>query len=522
MLGQPISMLIPRVVGFKLTGELPAGTTATDLVLTITEMLREHGVVGKFVEFYGEGVSAVPLANRATIGNMSPEFGSTCAIFPIDGETVKYLQLTGRPAEQVALVEAYAKEQGLWHDAAHEADYSEYLELDLSTVVPSIAGPKRPQDRIALSDAKQAWRTAVRDYVEDDSVRGPLDEATAESFPASDSPAIAHNGARRQAVRADRRARRPTGRATRRPVSLGRRRVRARPRRRRDRRDHLLHQHLQPLGHDRRGAARQEGGRARPDPQAVGEDLARPGLARSSRTTTTARASRRTSRSSASTWSATAARPASATPARCRTRSAQAVNDADLAVAAVLSGNRNFEGRINPDVKMNYLASPPLVVAYALAGSMDIDIANEPARHRLRRRAGVPGGHLAVPAGGRGGRRVGDRPGDVQPRLRRRVRRRAALAGPAGPERQHLRVGRRLDLRPQGALLRRHGRASRSRSPTSTARRSSRCSATRSPPTTSRRPARSRRTARRAATSPSTASSAATSTPTAPAAATTR
>src|SRR5262245_59320208 len=194
MLGQPISMLIPRVVGFKLTGELPAGTTATDLVLTITEMLRKHGVVGKFVEFYGEGVGAVPLANRATIGNMSPEFGSTCAIFPIDDETVKYLRLTGRPEEQVALVEAYAKEQGLWHDAAHEADYSEYLELDLGTVVPSIAGPKRPQDRIALSEAKQSWRTSVRDYVADDSIKGPLDEASAESFPASDSPAIGHNG----------------------------------------------------------------------------------------------------------------------------------------------------------------------------------------------------------------------------------------------------------------------------------------------------------------------------------------
>ena len=164
MLGQPVSMLIPRVVGFKLTGELPDGATATDLVLTITEMLREHGVVGKFVEFYGAGVSAVPLANRATIGNMSPEFGSTAAMFPIDEETITYLELTGRSTEQVALVEAYAKEQGLWHDASREPAFSEYLELDLATVVPSIAGPKRPQDRVAITEAKQAFREALPTY----------------------------------------------------------------------------------------------------------------------------------------------------------------------------------------------------------------------------------------------------------------------------------------------------------------------------------------------------------------------
>src|SRR5918912_3837631 len=164
LLGQPVSMLIPRVVGFKRMGEIPAGATATDVVLTITEMLRKHGVVGKFVEFYGQGVGAVPLANRATIGNMSPEFGSTCAIFPIDDVTLDYLRLTGRPDEQVTLVEAYAKEQGLWHDPAREVPYSEYLELDLSTVVPSLAGPRRPQDRVLLSEAKSAFRTALQEY----------------------------------------------------------------------------------------------------------------------------------------------------------------------------------------------------------------------------------------------------------------------------------------------------------------------------------------------------------------------
>src|SRR5207302_3725696 len=191
MLGQPVSMLIPRVVGFKLSGELPEGATATDLVLTITEMLRKHGVVGKFVEFYGPGVAAVPLANRATIGNMSPEYGSTCAIFPIDDETLAYLRLTGRPDDLVALVEAYAKEQGLWHDPSAEPRFSDTLSLDLSSVVPSLAGPKRPQDRVPLSAAKSMFRTALRDYAADGNGHGAvtdggIDEASSESFPASD------------------------------------------------------------------------------------------------------------------------------------------------------------------------------------------------------------------------------------------------------------------------------------------------------------------------------------------------
>jgi aconitate hydratase len=190
MLGQPVSMLIPRVVGFKLAGELPEGATATDLVLTITEMLRKHGVVGKFVEFYGSGVASVPLANRATIGNMSPEYGSTIAVFPVDDETLKYLRLTGRTDDQLALVETYAKEQGLWHDPDKEPRYSEYLELDLSTVVPSIAGPKRPQDRISLSDAKESFRAVLGEYVatHDGNDEKGYDEASAESFPASDAP----------------------------------------------------------------------------------------------------------------------------------------------------------------------------------------------------------------------------------------------------------------------------------------------------------------------------------------------
>ena len=197
MLGQPVSMLIPRVVGFKLSGDLPEGATATDLVLTITEMLRKHGVVGKFVEFYGPGVSVLPLANRATIGNMSPEFGSTIAVFPIDEETTKYLKLTGRSEEQLALVEAYAKEQGLWHDPDAEPRFSEKLELDLATVVPSLAGPKRPQDRVSLSEAKESFRGALADYVDGSAGQetSGYDETVEESFPASDPPSNGHGEA---------------------------------------------------------------------------------------------------------------------------------------------------------------------------------------------------------------------------------------------------------------------------------------------------------------------------------------
>ena len=279
MLGQPVSMLIPRVVGFKLTGEIPPGTTATDVVLTITEMLRKHGVVGKFVEFYGAGVGAVPLANRATIGNMSPEFGSTAAMFPIDEETTKYLRLTGRPEEQVALVETYAKTQGLWHDADKEPVYSEYLELDLSTVVPSIAGPKRPQDRIELSDAKNSFRKAIHDYV-DLSAHTPhtnVDEASEESFPASDPPAISYidEDADLEVVAAlESAAEGSSGRPSK-PTPGGVRRVRRLhpgSRRRGDRRDHLVHEHLEPVGDAGCRAAGPQRRQPRSDGQAMGQD----------------------------------------------------------------------------------------------------------------------------------------------------------------------------------------------------------------------------------------------------------
>jgi aconitate hydratase len=394
MLGQPVSMLIPQVVGFKLAGELPEGATATDLVLTVTEMLRRHGVVGKFVEFYGPGVGNVPLANRATIGNMSPEYGSTCAIFPIDDETLSYLRFTARPAELVSLVEAYAKEQGLWHDPDTEPAYSETLELDLGTVVPSLAGPKRPQDRVALSEAKQRFLSTLPEYVDagniggdagrpgappaaaDKSVDGALDEASAASFPASDPVASgqqdAADGPRRDYEPADGR---PSART---PVTLAdgtRTAV-----------DH---------GSVVIAAITSCTNTSNPSVMIGAALLAKNAVERGLRS---------------QPWVKTTLAPGSKvvmdyyeraglTPyleklgfhlvgygcTTCIGNSgplmpevSAAVNSADLAAVAVLSGNRNFEGRINPDVKMNYLASPPLVVAYALAGTMDLDLTREP------------------------------------------------------------------------------------------------------------------------------------------------
>jgi len=381
MLGQPVSMLIPRVVGFKLSGELPEGATATDLVLTITEMLRKHGVVGKFVEFYGSGVSAVPVANRATIGNMSPEYGSTIAVFPIDAETITYMELTGRSADHIALVEAYAKEQGLWHDPDREPRYSERLELDLSTVVPSIAGPKRPQDRISLTDAKASFRGALADYVETPGGGEEMgyDEADAESFPASDSPAFSGtNGSAKPS-------------------------------------DHV-------------SAAPADGGRPSNPAMVELADGTKYEVDHGAVTIAAITSCTNTSNPSVmigaallakkavekglqrKPWVKTTLAPGSKVVSDYYERSgltpyldklgfnlvgygcttcignsgplipevSKAVNDNDLAVVSVLSGNRNFEGRINPDIKMNYLASPPLVVAYAIAGSMDVDLFEDP------------------------------------------------------------------------------------------------------------------------------------------------
>lgn len=380
MLGQPVSMLIPRVVGFKLSGDIPAGVTATDVVLTITEMLRQHGVVGKFVEFYGEGVASVPLANRATIGNMSPEFGSTAAMFPIDDVTLEYLRLTGRSEDAVALVEAYAKEQQLWHDPSHEPVFSEYLELDLGTVVPSIAGPKRPQDRILLSEAKTQFEQDILNYA------GPTEDTVEVegTFPASDpgtTPGVEHEHVSEEGV---------------------------------------SHQHEHAAG----TLLASGGAHSASNPVKVttpsGEqyllDNGAVTLAAITSCTNTSNPSvmiaaglvARKAREKGlkqKPWVKTTLGPGSKVVTDYYEKSgldkdleglgfytvgygcticignsgplieevSEAINEHDLAVTAVLSGNRNFEGRISPDVKMNYLASPPLVIAYALAGSMHFD-----------------------------------------------------------------------------------------------------------------------------------------------------
>ncbi len=382
MLGQPMSMLIPQVLGFRLHGRLPEGTTATDLVLTVTEMLRRRGVVGMFVEFFGAGVGALPIADRATIGNMSPEFGSTCAIFPIDAETLRYLELSGRSRQQIELVEAYSREQGLWHDEqAEEPTYTDTVELDLGSVEPSLAGPKRPQDRVSLSGAKEAFREALKAYVTTAGEQPDAeDEAVAETFPASDPPS---NGSPGHAAPAAAPAAASSGagtlvrNGTARPVTMDGQSFEV---------DH---------GHVVIAAITSCTNTSNPSVMIGAGILARNALARGLRS---------------KPWVKTSLAPGSKVVTEYLDRAgltepleelgfnlvgygcttcignsgplpeevSQAVGEGELAVVSVLSGNRNFEGRINPDVKMNYLASPPLCVAYALAGTMDVDIVADP------------------------------------------------------------------------------------------------------------------------------------------------
>ena len=336
MLGQPVSMLIPRVVGFKLTGEIPSGVTATDVVLTITDMLRQHGAVGKFVEFYGKGVAEVPLANRATIGNMSPEFGSTAAIFPIDEVTIDYLKLTGRSAEQIQLVEDYAKTQGLWHDPSKEVEYSEYIELDLSTVVPSISGPKRPQDRIELSDAKNQFAKDIHNYAAPGEENKSVDVSTADGR----NFELANGAVAIASITSCTNTSNPSV-----MMAAG-----------------LLARNARKRGLNSKPWVKTS---IAPGSKVVTEYYNKAGLIEDLEalnfyivgygcTTCIGNSGPLDSEISNS------------------------IQDNDLSVTAVLSGNRNFEGRISPDVKMNYLASPPLVIAYALAGTMDFDFENQP------------------------------------------------------------------------------------------------------------------------------------------------
>jgi aconitate hydratase len=380
MLGQPVSMLIPRVVGFKLSGERQPGVTATDLVLTVTEMLRKHGVVGKFVEFYGEGVAEVPLANRATLGNMSPEFGSTAAIFPIDQVTIDYLRMTGRTEQQLALVESYAKKQGMWHDPKREPKYSEYIELNLADVVPSIAGPKRPQDRIALDDAKTAFRKDIHNYVgnsaENPVPHSKLDEAVEESFPASDPAVLSFADSDAVVPSA---ANGSNGRPSH-PVEV----------KCEDRGEFILDHGAVVIA-----AITSCTNTSNPEVMVGAALLARnaveKGLASKPWVKTTMAPGSQVVTdyyNKAGLWPYLEKLGFYLVGYGCTTcignsgplpdEISKAVNDCDLSVAAVLSGNRNFEGRINPDVKMNYLASPPLVIAYALAGTMDFDFQTEP------------------------------------------------------------------------------------------------------------------------------------------------
>ena len=379
MLGQPVSMLIPRVVGFKLTGEIKPGVTATDVVLTVTQMLREHGVVGKFVEFYGEGVAEVPLANRATLGNMSPEFGSTAAIFPVDQVTIDYLKMTGRSDEQCELVEAYTKEQGMWHEPDKEPKFSEYIELDLASVEPSIAGPKRPQDRIPLKTAKACFRRDIKDYVGDDPKKeeySKVDEAVDETFPASDPASLRYADDGEADVRSA--ANKSEGRDSN-PVKV----------KSAERGDFTLDHGAVVIA-----AITSCTNTSNPEVMLGAALLAKNAVEKGLESKPWVK----TSLAPGSQVVTDYYEKAGLTPyleklgfylvgygcTTCIGNSgplpdeiSQAVNDNDLAVTAVLSGNRNFEGRINPDVKMNYLASPPLVIAYALAGTMDFDFEND-------------------------------------------------------------------------------------------------------------------------------------------------
>ena len=499
MLGQPVSMLIPQVVGFRLTGALPEGATATDLVLTVTQMLREHGVVGKFVEFFGEGLPNLPLADRATIGNMSPEYGATCGIFPVDDETLRYLEFSGRPKEQVELVEEYMREQGMFHEAGDdEIDYSDTLELDLGDVVPSLAGPRRPQDRVPLSEAAASLREELGD-------EGPQDEAVEESFPASDPPA------EHESSEADR----PEA-----PVSNGN-----------GSNGHgeglsdgavviaaitsctntsnpsvmlgagLLAKKAVEAGLERQPWVKTS---LAPGSKVVTEYLERAGLIEPLE---------KLGFSLVGYGCTTCIGNSGPLPEEV----SKEITDRDLSVCSVLSGNRNFEGRIHPEVKLNYLASPPLCVAYALTGRMDVDLLNEPLQGDTMLSDIWPSGEEVR-------KLIGEA---VESDMFRRSYG-EVFEGDEDWNELEVPEGDRYAWDEDSTYVKRppyfEGMDAEPDEEFEQvpARRCSPCWATASPPTTSRPRGRSRRTRRPASTSPSTGWSGRTSTPTAHAAATTR
>ena len=459
MLGQPVSMLIPRVVGFKLSGERQPGVTATDVVLTVTEMLRKHGVVGKFVEFYGEGVAEVPLANRATLGNMSPEFGSTAAIFPIDEVTIDYLRMTGRSEEQLALVEAYAKEQGMWHDPnrgaevlrVHRAGPVRCRRVDRRA--EASAGPHRADRR---KDGVPQGHSQLRRGEPAAPQHTKLDEAVEEIVPGQRPGGAV---VRRQRHPVPSAAVNSNGRPSN-PVEV-----------KCEGRGEFILDHGAVVIAAITSCTNTSNPEVMLGAALLAKNAVEKGLTSKPWVKTTMAPGSQVVTdyyNKAGLWPYLEKLGFYLVGYGCTTcignsgplpdEISKAVNDCDLSVAAVLSGNRNFEGRINPDVKMNYLASPPLVIAYALAGTMDFDFESEPSGKDDRRQRRLPEGHLAVAEGHQRHHRVGDQHRDVRQELRRRVQGRRPVAQPADAQRQHLRVGRQLDVCAQASVLRRDAR----------------------------------------------------------------
>ncbi len=419
MLGQPIPMLIPQVIGFKMTGAMKPGCTATDLVLTVTEMLRKKGVVDKFVEFFGDGLANLPLADRATIANMAPEYGSTCGIFPIDEETLRYLELSGRPPEQIALVEAYAKAQGMWRvNGAKPADYTDVLELDLATVEPSLAGPKRPQDRVPLSKAKSVYQAALKVMADERTKKNPDATGCAEILLDGKQVEIRDGAVTIAAITSCTNTSNPYV-----LMAAG-----------------LLARNAAKLGLKSKPWVKTS---LAPGSRVVTDYLTKAGLL----------APLESIGFNVVGYGCTTCIGNSGP---LKPEISAGIKAGDIVATSVLSGNRNFEGRVHPEIKMNFLASPPLVVAYALAGTMDVDLQNDVLGHG-------PDGKPVLLAniwpsrqgsGRRGARHA--RLGHVPQELRQRVHRRSQLAVHQDSAGQDLRLGRRVHLRTQSAVLRRH------------------------------------------------------------------